>query len=142
MSGLDNLKIMIVSANAHEYNPGGGDCAHDAFVMKPVDIHLLIERVGTLLGLQWLYEPTTAPATEEPRPVSSVTMLPSRSRHHLDDLYRLGSIGHVRGIEAKLRELEAEDAAHRALAAELRKLVTKFDLKGYMNVLEAMRKNA
>jgi signal transduction histidine kinase/CheY-like chemotaxis protein len=140
MSGLESLKIMIVSANAHEYSPGGGGSAHDAFIMKPVDIHLLIERVGTLLGLQWLYEPVKAP--EEPRAVAPVMLLPDRSRHHLDDLYRLGSIGHVRGIEAKLRELETEDAANRALAAELRKLVMSFDLKGYMSVLEAMRKNA
>ena len=43
-----------------------------------------------------------------------------RSRHHLDDLYRLGSIGHVRGIEAKLRELELEDPSHEAVAAHLR----------------------
>jgi hypothetical protein len=65
-----------------------------------------------------------------------------RSRHHLDDLYRLGRIGHVRGIEAKLRELELEDPANEAFAAQLRGLVAKFDLKRYMNVLEAMRADA
>ena len=65
-----------------------------------------------------------------------------RSRHHLDDLYRLGSIGHVRGIEAKLRELELEDPSHEAVAAHLRSLVSNFDLKRYMNVLEAMRTHA
>jgi hypothetical protein len=65
-----------------------------------------------------------------------------RSRHHLDDLYRLGSIGHVRGIEAKLRELELEDPGNEAVAAHLRTLVSNFDLKRYMNVLDAMRANA
>ena len=55
---------------------------------------------------------------------------------------RLGSIGHVRGIEAKLRELELEDPSHEAVAAHLRSLVSNFDLKRYMNVLEAMRANA
>ena len=65
-----------------------------------------------------------------------------RSRHHLDDLYRLGRIGHVRGIEAKLRELELEDPANEAFAANLRALVSNFDLKRYMSVLETMRADA
>ena len=65
--------------------------------------------------------------------------LPSQSRHHLDDLYQLGRIGHVRGIQAKLRQMEDEDAANRPFATHLRGLVANFDLKRYMNVLEAMR---
>ena len=48
----------------------------------------------------------------------------------------------MRGIEAKLRELELEDPANEAVAAHLRTLVSNFDLKRYMNVLEAMRANA
>ena len=43
---------------------------------------------------------------------------------------------------AKLRELELEDPSHEAVAAHLRTLVSNFDLKRYMNVLEAMRSNA
>jgi hypothetical protein len=65
--------------------------------------------------------------------------LSSRSSHHLDDLYRLGRIGHVRGIEAKLRELELEDSANDAFAAQMRSLLENFDLKRYMSVLEAIR---
>ena len=62
-----------------------------------------------------------------------------RSRHHLDDLYRLGRIGHVRGIEAKLRELELEDPVNEDFAAHLRTLIAAFDLKRYTSVLEALR---
>ena len=50
------------------------------------------------------------------------------SLQHLDALYQLGRIGHVRGIEAKLREIEQQDAATSALAAHLRTLVSNFDL--------------
>jgi hypothetical protein len=67
--------------------------------------------------------------------------LPEGSRHHLDDLYRLGRIGHVRGIHAKLTELAAEHPSNEAVAAHLRTLVSNFELKRYMTVLEAMRKN-
>ena len=41
---------------------------------------------------------------------------PRHSRHHVDDLYQLGLIGHVRGIQAKLREMEATIPANKPFA--------------------------
>jgi CheY-like chemotaxis protein len=135
---MPHLKIIMVSANAHEYSPGGGDeSLHDAFVMKPIDIQLLLERVGSLLGLKWIHEtPLPSPANDQ-----EFNTLPTESRHHLDDLYQLGRIGHVRGIQAKLQEIESEHPANKPFTTHLRTLITNFDLKRYMNVLEAMRKN-
>jgi DNA-binding response OmpR family regulator len=134
--GLEHLKIMIVSANAHEYAPGA-DSIHDAFLIKPVELQALLERVGLLLNLTWIRE--TEPAADAETPTAGTRNPSGRSRHHLEDLYRLGRIGHVRGIEAKLRELELEDPVNEAFAAELRTLVSNFDLKRYMHVLEALR---
>jgi signal transduction histidine kinase/DNA-binding NarL/FixJ family response regulator len=135
---LPSLKIMIVSANAHEYAPSA-DRGYDAFVMKPIHLQRLLEAVGTLLELKWVETPAAAETSAQaPAPGNPA----ARSRHHLDDLYRLGRIGHVRGIEAKLRELELEDPANDALATQLRLLVSSFDLKRYMSVLEAMRADA
>ena len=138
---LPGLKIMIVSANAHEYSPAA-DAAHDAFVMKPIRLQRLLEQVGSLLNLKWIHQPEPSAAAAPARARAAATAPSGRSRHHLDDLYRLGSIGHVRGIEAKLRELELEDPANEDFAANLRALVSKFDLKRYMSVLETMRAEA
>jgi hypothetical protein len=137
---LANLKIMIVSANAHEYAPQTG-AEHDSFVMKPIQLQRLLERIGVLLNLNWIYAPDAAPAARHTGSGVGGNLV-CRSRHHLDDLYRLGRIGHVRGIEAKLRELELEDSANDAFAAHLRTLVSSFDLKRYMSVLENMRADA
>ncbi|HEY5810878.1 MAG TPA: ATP-binding protein [Povalibacter sp.] len=128
------LRIIMVSANAHEYHPGGEGTAHDAFIMKPIDMRALLDCVGHQLGLKWTYE---APPHADTNHGSNV--LPTHSRHHLDDLWQLGRIGHVRGIQAKLLQMEEEDAANRPFATQLRGLVAKFDLKRYMNVVEAMR---
>jgi CheY-like chemotaxis protein len=134
-SELTHTKIMIVSANAYEYAAGAGT-HHDLFVTKPIDLSLLLGQIGTLLGLTWIeqsagmHSVAGADATRAERECS---------RHHLDDLYRLGRIGHVRGIEAKLRELELEDPANEAVTAQLRELVSNFDFKRYMNVLEKLR---
>jgi signal transduction histidine kinase/CheY-like chemotaxis protein len=139
IAGLERVRIMIVSANAHEYAPGSGP-SHDGFVMKPIDLAQLLERMGSLLDLQWIERAARAPGLDPP--AASARSPSDRSRHHLDDLYRLGRIGHVRGIEAKLRELELEDPANEAVAAQLRTLVANFDLKRYMSVLDAMRADA
>jgi CheY-like chemotaxis protein len=140
-AGLEQLKIMIVSANAHEFSAGSG-ALHDAFVMKPIELQPLLERVGDLLHLAWIREPEPGSGPTDAVATATVGNTATRSRHHLDDLYRLGSIGHVRGIEAKLRELELEDPSNEAVAAQLRALVSNFDLKRYMNMVEAMRANA
>ncbi len=76
-----------------------------------------------------------APGTD-----SAEAALPGRSRHHVDDLYQLGLIGHVRGIQAKLREME-NDPGNRPFATRMRVLVANFDLKRYMHVLEGIRKH-
>ena len=132
---LPRLKILMVSANAHEYTPGGTEGQpHDGFVMKPVDMQVLLENIGSVLGLKWRYQATAMGSLDE-----EPAELPEHSRHHLDDLYHLGRIGHVRGIQAKLKEIEAEDPGNRAFAGRLRTLVANFDLKRYMTVLEALR---
>jgi signal transduction histidine kinase/CheY-like chemotaxis protein/purine-cytosine permease-like protein len=129
-------RIAIVSANAHEYAPGGEETAHHAFLIKPIEMQLLLDCIGSLFGLEWTYEVLAPAVSSDP-----VGILPTHSRHHIDDLYQLGRIGHVRGIQAKLQEIEAEDPSNTPFAKHLRQLVANFDLKRYMNVLEAMRKN-
>jgi signal transduction histidine kinase/CheY-like chemotaxis protein/purine-cytosine permease-like protein len=132
---LARLKIVIVSANAHEFSPGGANQVHDAFLIKPIDMQRLLECLATQLDLRWIYAGNAASAPEQ-----DDAGLPARSQHHIDDLYQLGLIGHVRGIQAKLREME-NDPGNKPFASRMRTLVANFDLKRYMNVLEGMRKH-
>ena len=50
---------------------------------------------------------------------------------------REGGIGYVRGIEAKLEQLDG-DADNRAFVAEMRVHVRNFDFDQYHSVLEAI----
>ena len=43
LADLDALRIVIVSANAHEFAPGGGGAQHDAFLIKPIEMQRLLE---------------------------------------------------------------------------------------------------
>src|SRR5690606_15386655 len=52
---LERLRVLIVSANAHEYLPGSEAAVHDGFLMKPVDLGMLLAAVQKQLYLQWIY---------------------------------------------------------------------------------------
>jgi CheY-like chemotaxis protein len=137
LPGLERLRIVIVSANAHEFSPGGVEAHHDAFLIKPIDMQRMLECLALQLNLQWEYEAGAFPVRGAEHGGAD---LPVHSQHHVDDLYQLGLIGHVRGIQAKLREMET-DPTNKPFATRMRTLVANFDLKRYMTVLEGIRKH-
>ncbi len=141
LRGLDGPqpKIMMVSANAHDYSAGGdGNSVHDAFLVKPIDVDGLLERVGSLLGLRWVYE-GDEPVREPTAALTSDERPPPSARQFVDELAQLGRIGHVRGIEAKLREMESRVPESQAFAQRLMSLVAGFDMKGYAHLLDSVR---
>ncbi len=132
-AGDGPMKIVIVSANAHEQRPPDGAALHDEFIRKPIETQALLDRIGRVMGLQWIHAAAGKTAAAEPP-------APLPGQHHIDDLYQLGRIGHVRGVEAKLRQMEADDPSSRPLATTLRGLVARFDLNQYLAVLETLRR--
>jgi CheY-like chemotaxis protein/anti-sigma regulatory factor (Ser/Thr protein kinase) len=134
--GLANLPVLMVSANAHEYTPAGFETQHDGFLTKPVDMTVLLEMMGRSLRLAWRYEPDADTQRTASHPPVSLT---PATRHHLEDLWQLGRIGHVRAIHAKLDDIEAEDPAAQPVTAHLRGLVEGFAMKRYMEVVRELR---
>jgi hypothetical protein len=103
-------------------------------MMKPLIIQQLLDTMKALLKLEWTYQSdqpsgTAAPPVVRERPSSD----------HIQDLLRLGQIGYVRGIQAKLVEIERESENHEAFVAEMREIIGRFDLKKYIAVLEALQ---
>ena len=109
------------------------DAGHNDAIAKPVDIRRLADKLASHLALDWIYE-TDMPLAIAPEPKSPVK---SPGNIHLQDLLRLGEIGYVRGIEAKLADLAANET-HRPFAEELGVYVKAFDMAGYMKYLARM----
>jgi signal transduction histidine kinase len=133
---LERLRLLVVSANAHEYLPGSGHSVHDGFLMKPVDMGLLLSTLQAQLYLEWTYGGDVA-ANDGQLEVGSELL--GRVGRHLEDLWQLGQIGHVRGIQARLREFEASEPAAMAITRSLRAMVERFDMKGYMTTIRELR---
>jgi CheY-like chemotaxis protein len=132
-AGHTQAVIVMMSANVHEISPlRGADAPHDDMVPKPFDLRHLLDRVGVLLDLEWRHD-LPPPAPEAPR-----VFVRPRSEH-VDELIHLGRIGYVRGIEAKLTEIETDATDQAPFVQEMRQLVQSYDLRRYMAVLEGMR---
>ncbi|MEO8316617.1 MAG: ATP-binding protein, partial [Pseudomonadota bacterium] len=138
MPELQGVRILVVSANAHEYSPGG-EALHDGFVIKPVEVSTLLSALQKQLHLEWTY--SSEQIHEDAAPQLSPDML-GRCGIHLEDLWQLGQIGHVRGIQSRLRDFEAQEPQAQALVRALREMVEKFDMKLYMTTIKGLRESS
>jgi signal transduction histidine kinase/CheY-like chemotaxis protein/purine-cytosine permease-like protein len=125
--------IIMVSANAGDADRTTHEL-HDAFLPKPIGVQHLLTMLARLLELEWIRD--AAPAAEAPVPSFLSSEIPAP--RHLDELRRLGRIGHIRGIEAKLDEIAGEAPERRAFVEHLRALIADVDLQRYRAALDAL----
>ncbi|WP_131113575.1 hybrid sensor histidine kinase/response regulator [Lichenihabitans psoromatis] len=126
--------IVMLSANIGETTPNRTDLEDhqpDAVLPKPFDFGHLLDMLERLLGLDWISDPTPTPP-EPPLEPFAPQPLGSADR---GELLSLGRIGYLRGIEAKLAQLD-QDPGQRAIVAQLRQHLTAFDFDGFTADLE------
>ncbi|MBE7200943.1 MAG: hybrid sensor histidine kinase/response regulator, partial [Parafilimonas terrae] len=127
--------IAMMSANVHELGPLRGDSPpHDAILTKPFDLRNVLDRTGALLRLDW----TEAPVTASPPKPEDQPALARPGADHVGELLRLGRIGHIRGIEAKLAAMEQDEAVPPTFVVQMRRLIAGYDLRRYLTVLEEL----
>ena len=134
-SGHHQARILMVSASALEAH--GTPLAqpyHDGYLMKPIDIPRLLETIRQLLKLEWQYEAEDAAVTPVWRPDTG-SRPPVK---HVEELIRLGQLGHIRAIQLKLDEIGNEFPEHADFVSQMRSLIDRFDLDQYMATLKTL----
>ncbi len=122
--------VLMLSANIGDAAVhSDSDDSHNDAIGKPVDIRQLRDKLALHLGLKWIFA-DAAPAV----PVKIEAPMLSPGAAHIQELLRLGEIGYIRGIEAKLSDL-AKVEANQPFTEELRAYVAAFDLAGFMTFL-------
>lgn len=130
--------IIMVSADASEGKdlPAHDNTEitplHDAYVIKPVRINLLMDHIGRLLNLVWCYEKqdTCIPETQ------LIGTLELPADNHLNDIAHLAAIGHRKGLQDKIQELEKTGAAHPVFIQELKKLTINFQFEKILSMVD------
>ncbi|WP_323814928.1 ATP-binding protein [Cellvibrio sp. NN19] len=131
--------IIMVSADASE----GKDLPshhlseiaplHDAYVLKPVRINVLLNHIGRLLNLVWCYEKTKPNANPSPELIGALEF---PDEQHLDDLAHFASIGHKKGLENKIREMEEAGVAQTQFMQEVKKLTVSFQFEKIVALID------
>ena len=104
------------------------------FIVKPVVLAELLAKVRLHTGIDWIPRAADAHADKPARPVK---LVPSQQR--LRGLLEAAtSIGHVKGILARLDEIDRIDSAYAPFTAELRHLVKRFRLNELSSRLQEM----
>lgn len=130
--------IIMVSADASEgkdlprHDNTEAAPLHDAYVIKPVRINLLLDHLGRLLNLVWRYEKQEL----IPEEINLIEAYELPAEHHLDDLAHLAAIGHKKGLQTKIQELEKSAGAHPAFIQELKKLTGNFQFEKILALVD------
>jgi hypothetical protein len=106
---------------------------YDETLMKPIDLRQLLKKIHALLNIEWIYDVEAAPVPA----LAPSCGLPAGG--DIDELIRLGAIGHVSRILEKLSEIESAAPECRDFIAQMRSMVNAFDFKRYGAALEGIR---
>ena len=132
-AGHASASILIVSASAGELlTPPEGRHDHDAVLSKPISITDLLDICGRLLGVRWRAdrEDMSVGANASSEISDALRALPQ-----LEELRELGAIGYVKGIRAKLDEIERDAPQTAADIVLLRGMMAEFRLDAFMAAL-------
>ncbi len=130
------MRIVMVSANAHEEAASATEPNHDSYIAKPVDQEALLAVIGHELKLHWQ---VTAAAPPQPPPEAGPAAppkFPVAAAPFVDELGRLCRVGHIRGVETLLAELATRVPDSAPMVTVLREHVRNFDLASVMKLLD------
>lgn len=131
--GLDKAAIIILSANISETHRNlTPDRAHDDYLIKPMNITSLLDKIQALLKLEWVYE---SDGLDRDATAQVYAIAPPSARH-IEDLLHLGQIGYVRGIQAKLDDIENNSPENLPFVAHLRQIAATYDFRRFIAEVE------
>lgn len=132
--GLTDCKIAIISANAFEKSADNdAGIAAENFITKPVNMHDLLDWIGSHLELEWV----TAEVSCNMPNTSSVPIRshypPKEQLHNLD---RQIELGYIRGIMNELNKIEQLDFVYSEFVNRMRQLASQFQFGTMKTILQ------
>jgi PAS domain S-box-containing protein len=137
MEGLQQVPVIAVSASASDTDEQQCLAAGaDAFVSKPIRQEFLLQEIGTLLGLTWLYEEPMEPLVSDDQGISPLVAPP---REELEVLRKLAMAGKFRDVHERALHLRALGEQYRSFSDKLSSLAMRFDSKAVLDLVDIYR---
>ncbi len=137
------MSIVMLSANAHDQNPGGdGSEANDMFLLKPFEFSTLLDVISAQLWIEWTGSGLRTIGGGSAEGPAAKPRLPALTRPHFAEIERLVRSGNVRGIESQIDAIAASDPAAMPVAEEMRACLDAFDLKALAAIARTSQNDA
>ncbi len=138
------LRIVMLSADAHQFNPGeDGNAANNMFLLKPFEFNMLLDVISAQLHLQWTGPDAPDAAQPEARAARQHPQrLPPQARPYFAEIERLVRIGHIRGIEAQIEAIATSHPEAIQVVEEMRICLDSFDLNALAAISKASQNHA
>ena len=104
----------------------------NAFLAKPFDVDKLLEQMGRLLQLDWIYD-AQAQASAELETMGPIVVPPTEE---IEVLHRLARMGNMQRIVEQTNYLAELDERYRPFASQLRSLAKNYESKALMRLVE------
>ncbi len=114
--------VVMVSADARELQRDSqAPHWHDDYVVKPVRVNAILDKLAALLGLDWFHE-TQPPLS--PQPANALPALPDA--RHLVELKTLAELGYLNGLRDKAHALAESGEASPEFIEYLQGLIAQY----------------
>jgi PAS domain S-box-containing protein len=132
------LPIIAASASVTpQVQEAARQAGANAFLAKPIEQDALLETVGRLLDLRWIYGEEFHEAD-----IADPGSVPGLPLEYAEALHRLARVGNMRRIHEFADELQDLDAHFAALAQQLRLLADACQSKAILRLAEQCRRAA
>lgn len=151
MDGLEAIRLLradpefdrvgIIGASASITSSGQkGDFIRicDDFVIKPIRIDVLLEKIGNQLKIEWVTEEIAVPPKAAYANANNEEMI-TPPPAEMDDLLDLAMSGDMQGVEQWADEIATRDARYRAFADRLKDLAGGFKTKAVLALVKRCR---
>ncbi|MEW5725102.1 MAG: ATP-binding protein [Thermodesulfobacteriota bacterium] len=133
---FQDLAIIAVSASVlPEDRQKSMIAGCDAFLSKPINLDELLERMGRLLELTWIYEEAGLERPQAPGPAADGPLVVP-SALEIDQLMELVKCGDMRGIRAWAARLSAMDKKYEPLTSRLEELASRYAERDLLQLVE------
>ncbi|MEE2732945.1 MAG: ATP-binding protein [Pseudomonadota bacterium] len=129
----ERVPIVMISADAREGQQEDGEPKpHNDYLIKPVRVHSLLERLAGLLELDWIYEnEIKMPGTMMPQPLQQQDL---PAAEVIAQLQIMAEIGHLQGLRKKLDELKQDTTTSAAFLKYLEAAIQQVRMDSILNL--------
>lgn len=130
---LPEATIFLISANANEYRADvSAPRDHDEYIVKPVNLDHLLDRIGFHLKLEWIFKSRDGTPTSGGQDFAASPPPPD----YREALLHYARMGYAKGVRATLERMACDEQVDRPLVQRARALAQQFQYRALIDWLE------